>query len=252
MSKLENKVAIITGASKGIGAAIAKHYAAEGAKVVVNYASSKKGAEEVVTAIKENGGEAIALQGDVTQEADITALFEQTVEAFGTVDILVNNAGVYEYRPIEDFSVEHFRKGFDINVLGALLATREAVKLFGNRGGNIINISSTVSETPLATGAVYSASKAAIDAAMIALSKELGGRNIRINSILPGAVLTEGSKDLGLDTTDFGENIVRKTPLGRFGQPNDIAKVVVFLASDDAAWITGEKITVAGGLYYAG
>lgn len=249
MNKLKNKVALVTGASKGIGASIAKYFAAEGAKVVVNYASSKEDADKVVKAIFDMGGTAISVQGDVSKEADIFRLFEETKDAFGTLDILVNNAGVYQYAPIELVSVESIQQQFNINVLGSLLAIREAIKLFDVKGGNIINISSGASNTPLATGSVYSATKAALDAITIALSKELGVKNIRINSILPGVVETEGSHSAGFVGSDSEAKLVANTPLGRTGQPEDIAKVAVFLASDDSAWITGEKIAVSGGIY---
>lgn len=249
MNKLENKVAIITGASKGIGAAIATHFAAEGAKVVVNYASDKNGAEKVVKTIADNGGTAIAIQGDVSKTSDIVKLFEETKSTFGTLDILVNNAGVYPAAFIEDVTEETFHKLFNINALGSILAIKEAVKLFGNAGGVIINISSGVSTTPLPMMAEYSATKAALDAITIALSKEFSGRNIRINSLLPGGVETEGTRAAGITGSDLEKSIIAKTPLGRIGHPDDIAKVAVFLASDDSAWITGEKITVAGGLY---
>jgi len=249
MSKLKNKIAVVTGASKGIGASIAKYFAAEGAKVVVNYASSREGAEQVVKAITDNGGTAIAVQADVSKEADVIRLFEETKNAFGTLDILVNNAGIYQYEPIEQVTSATFHEQFNINVLGSILAIQEALKLFGDNGGTIINISSGVSNTPLPTGSVYSATKAALDAIMIALSKEFSGRNIRINSILPGVVETEGSHSAGFIGSDFETKLVATTPLGRTGQPEDIAKVAVFLASDDAAWITGEKISVSGGIY---
>jgi len=249
MNRLENKVAIITGASKGIGASIAKYFAAEGAKVVVNYASSKAGADEVVKAITDNGGTAIAVQGDVSKEADVIRLFEETKNTFGTADILVNNAGVYQYFPIEELTAELFHQHFNINVLGSLLTIREAVKLFGDKGGHIINISSGVSEMPMTNGSVYSATKAALDAITKSLSKELGAKNIRVNSILPGSVETEGTHSTGITGSDFEKVLIANTPLGRMGQPEDIAKVAVFLASDEAAWITGEKISVSGGIY---
>lgn len=249
MKKLENKVAIVTGASKGIGASISKFFAAEGAKVVVNYASSKEGADKVVKAIEDNGGKAIAVQGDVSKPADVAKLFEATKKAFGKLDILVNNAGVYIYEPVEKISAETYRRSFDINVFGSILTIQEAVKHFGEHGGNIINISSGASTTPLPTGAVYSATKAALDAITVALSKEFAGRNIRINSLLPGVVATEGSESAGFVGSEAEQHLVSKTPLGRTGQPEDIAKVALFLASDDAAWITGEKIAVSGGIY---
>lgn len=249
MSKLKNKVALITGASKGIGAAIARYFAAEGAKVVVNYASDKEGAAKVVKAITDNGGTAIAVQADVAKEADIARLFEEIKNVFGTLDILVNNAGIYQYAPIEQVSETSFHQQFNINVWGTLLAIKASVQLFGDKGGNIINISSEAGKTPLPTGSVYSATKAAMDAITVALSKEFSGRNIRINSILPGIVDTEGSRSAGFIGSETEAKIIATTPLGRTGQPEDIAKVAVFLASDDAAWITGEKISVSGGVY---
>lgn len=249
MSKLKNKVAIITGASKGIGASIAKYFAAEGAKVVVNYASSKDDADKVVKAIKDNGGTAIAVQGDVSNESDVNRLFEETKNAFGTLDILVNNAGIYQYAPIEELSAQSFHSQFNINVFGSLLSIQAALKLFGEKGGNIINISSEAGKSPLPTGSVYSATKAALDAITISLSKEFIGRNIRINSILPGIVETEGSHSAGFIGSEAETKFVASTPLGRTGQPEDIAKVAVFLASDDSGWITGEKISVSGGIF---
>lgn len=249
MNKLKNKVAIVTGASKGIGASIAEYFGAEGAKVVVNYASSKEGADKVVKTITDNGGTAIAVQGDISKQADVTRLFEETKKAFGTLDILVNNAGIYQYAPIEEALEESFHQQFNTNVLGSILAIQASLKLFGDKGGNIINISSGASNTPLPTGSVYSATKAALDAITIALSKEFSGRNIRINSILPGVVETEGSHSAGFIGSDFEAKLVATTPLGRTGQPDDIAKVAVFLASDDAGWITGEKNSVSGGIY---
>jgi 3-oxoacyl-[acyl-carrier protein] reductase len=250
MSKLENKVAIITGAAKGIGASIAKLFAAEGAKVVVNYASSKEGADKVVKAITDNGGIAIAVQADVSKEADVTRLFEEAKKAFGTLDILVNNAVFQQYLPIEQASVEAFHQHFNVNVLGPVLTIQAALKLFGDKGGNIINISSGASKMPMAGVSLYSATKAAIDAITISLSKELGAKNIRVNSILPGATETEGARSAGVTTGSVAETMfVANTPLSRRGQPEDIAKVVVFLASDDAAWITGEAISVSGGMY---
>jgi len=249
MKKLKDKVAVVTGASKGIGASIARFFAAEGAKVVVNYASSKEGADKVVQEITANGGTAIAVQGDVSIEADVIRLFEDTQQAFGKLDILVNNAGIYQYAPIEQLTTDAITRQFNINVLGSLLAIREAVKLFGDNGGNIINISSAVSNTPVATGSVYSATKAALDAITVSLSKELGMKNIRINSLLPGVVETEGSQSAGFIGSDAEVKLVANTPLGRTGQPADISKVALFLASDESAWITGEKIAVTGGIY---
>ena len=250
MSKLENKVAIITGASKGIGASIAKHFAAEGAKVVVNYASSKEGADRVVKEITDNGGIAISVQADVSKEADVTRLFEEARKAFGMLDILVNNAVFQQYLPIEQASVAAFHQHFDVNVLGPILTIQAALKLFSDKGGSIINISSGASKMPMAGVSLYSATKAALDAITISLSKELGAKNIRVNSILPGATETEGARSTGVTTGSEAEKMfVANTPLGRRGQPEDIAKAAVFLASDYAAWITGEQISVSGGMY---
>lgn len=250
MKKLENKVAIVTGASKGIGASIAKHFAAEGAKIVVNYASSKEGADKVVKAITSNGGTAIAVQADISKEADVSRLFEETQKAFGKLDILVNNAVAQGYAPIEQISVDAFHQSFNVNVLGPVLTIQEALKLFGNKGGNIINISSGASKYPLPNASLYSSTKAALDAFTIALSKELGAKNVRINSILPGATETEGATSAGVTKgSDYEKMFIANTPLGRRGQPEDIAKAAVFLASDDAAWITGEQISVSGGMY---
>jgi len=250
MSKLKNKVAVVTGAAKGIGAAIAIHFAEEGAKVVVNYASSKEEANKVVKSIIENGGEAISVQADVSNEADVVRLFEETKKAFGTLDILVNNAVYQQYLPIEEATVEAFHKHFNVNVLGALLTIQSAIKLFGDKGGNVINISSGASKMPMAGVSLYSSTKAAIDAITISLSKELGAKKIRVNSILPGATETEGAHSAGVTTgSEAEEMFIAHTPLGRRGQPEDIAKAAVFLASDDAAWITGEQISVSGGMY---
>ena len=250
MSKLKNKVAIITGAAKGIGASIAKHFAAEGAKVVVNYASSKQAADNVVKTITDNGGTAIAVQADVSKEADITRLFEETKKAFGTLDILVNNAVFQQYLPIEQASAAAFHQHFDVNVLGPGLTIQAALKLFSDKGGSIINISSGASKMPMAGVSLYSATKAALDAITVSMSKELGAKNIRVNSILPGATETEGATNAGVAKgSDFEKMFIANTPLGRRGQPEDIAKAAVFLASDDAAWITGEQISVSGGMY---
>jgi 3-oxoacyl-[acyl-carrier protein] reductase len=250
MSKLKNKVAVVTGASKGIGAAIAKYFAAAGAKVVVNYVTSKEGADKVVKAITDNGGIAVAVQADVSNEADVTRLFEETEKAFGGLDILVNNAVAQGYAPIEQISVAAFHQSFNVNVLGPILTIQAALKLFGDKGGNIINISSGASKYPLPGASLYSATKAALDAFTIALSKELGAKNIRINSILPGATETEGAASAGVTAgSDYEKMFIANTPLGRRGKPEDIAKAAVFLASDDAAWITGEQISVSGGMY---
>jgi 3-oxoacyl-[acyl-carrier protein] reductase len=250
MSKLKNKVAVVTGASKGIGASIAKYFAAEGAKVVVNYASSKEGADSVVKEITDNGGIAIAVQADVSKEVDVNRLFEETKKAFGTLDILVNNAVYQQYLPIEQASVELFHQHFNVNVLGPILTIQASLKLFSDKGGNIINISSGASKTPMAGVSLYSSTKAALDAITISLSKELGAKNVRINSILPGATETEGARSAGVTTgSEYEKMFIAKTPLGRRGQPEDIAKAAVFLASDDAAWITGDQISVSGGMY---
>jgi len=250
MSKLTNKVAVVTGASKGIGAAIAKHFAAAGAKVVVNYASSKEGADKVVKEITDDGGTAIAVQADVSKAADVARLFEETNKAFGALDILVNNAVHQGYLPIEQVSEEEFHQHFNVNVLGPVLTIQAALKAFGDKGGNIINISSGASKYPLPGASLYSATKAALDALTIALSKELGAKNVRINSILPGATDTEGAASAGVTAgSEYEKMFIANTPLGRRGQPADIAKAAVFLASDDAAWITGEQISVSGGMY---
>jgi 3-oxoacyl-[acyl-carrier protein] reductase len=250
MSKLKNKVAVITGASKGIGASIAKHFATEGAKVIVNYVSSKDGADSVVKEITDNGGIAISIQADVSKEADVKRLFEETKRAFGTLDILVNNAVFQQFLPIEQASPEAFHQHFNVNVLGPVLTIQESLKLFGDKGGTIINISSGASKSPMAGVSLYSATKAALDAITISLSKELGAKKVRINSILPGATETEGAASAGVTPgSEYEKMFIANTPLGRRGQPEDIAKAAVFLASDDAAWITGEQISVSGGMY---
>jgi 3-oxoacyl-[acyl-carrier protein] reductase len=246
--KLAGKVAVVTGASKGIGAYIAKHLAAEGAAVVVNYASSKEGADRVVDKISKRGGKAIAVQANVGKKADITHLFAQAKKAFGKIDILVNNAGVYEFSPLEEMTEEQFHKHFDVNVLGLLLATQEAVRQFDSAGGTIINISSTVTSLTPPNTSVYTATKGAVDAITRTLAKELGPRNIRVNAVNPGMVETEGVVAAGFNEGEFRKGVEAQTPLGRIGQPGDIAPAVVFLASSDAAWITGETLRVAGGL----
>jgi 3-oxoacyl-[acyl-carrier protein] reductase len=247
-NRLTGKVAIVTGASKGIGAGIAKSLAAAGAAVVVNYASSREGADRVVAEIAAEGGKAIAVQGDVARADDVGRLFAATKEAFGALDVLVNNAGVFQFDPLEAVTEDEFHRQFNINVLGTLLATREALKHFGPAGGSVINIGSVASANPVPNSAVYSATKGAVDSITGALAKELGGRKIRVNAIAPGGVETEGVHRIGLIDSDFQKEMIAKTPLGRFGQPDDIARVAVFLASDDAAWITGERLTVSGGL----
>ena len=248
MHKLEDKVAIVTGASKGIGTSIARQLASEGAAVVVNYASSKEDADRVVAEIRRNGGKAVAVQANVGKQAEVERLFAETKKAFGRLDILVNNAGIYEFSPLEGVTEDHFRKQFDVNVLGPLLASREAVKHFGADGGSIINISSSASTLTPANSSVYSATKAALDAITRTLAKELGPRNIRVNAINPGMVDTEGVRAAGFDESDFRKEIEARTPPGRIGQTQDIAPAAVFLASGDAGWITGETLLVAGGL----
>jgi 3-oxoacyl-[acyl-carrier protein] reductase len=241
-------VAIVTGASKGIGAQIARALAAAGAAVVVNYAGSRAGAENVVSEIKQAGGNAIAVQADVAKAQDVQRLVAQTVKAFGAPDILVNNAGVYEFAPLEALTAELFHRQFDINVLGLLQVTQEAAKHFSPKGGSIINISSVVSQLSLPGSSVYAATKAAVDTITRVLAKELGGRRIRVNSINPGVIETEGTHTQGIIGSDFEKNVVAQTPLGRVGQPDDVAKVAVFLASEDSGWISGETILTAGGL----
>jgi len=245
--KLTGKVAVVTGASKGIGASIAKHLAAEGASVVVNYASSKTGADKVVAEIIGVGCKAIAVQGDVSKQADIERLFTEAKKAYGAVDVLVNNAGIYEFAPLEQITEEHFHKQFNLNVLGLLLTTQAAVKNFNPAGGSIINISSVVGVNPMPTAAVYSATKAAVDAVTKSLAQELGSKRIRVNSVNPGMVETDGLHTAGIAGSDFRKTVETQTPLGRIGQPQDIATVATFLASEDSAWITGETFLVAGG-----
>ncbi len=248
MKKLENKVAVITGASKGIGAGIAKHLAAAGASVVVNYALAKAGADEVVAQITAKGGKAIAVQGNVSNEADVTRLFEETKKAFGAVDILVNNAGVYKFGGIEEINAEDFHTQFNTNVLGLLLTTQGAVKNFSENGGSIINIGSAVTAITPVGSSIYTATKGAVDAITHVLAKELGGKKIRVNSINPGMVETEGTHTAGFIGSDFEAEIVKTAPLGRIGQPDDIADVAVFLASEDSRWLTGEILLASGGV----
>jgi 3-oxoacyl-[acyl-carrier protein] reductase len=248
MKKLENKVAVVTGASKGIGAGIAKSLAAAGASVVVNYSSSKEGADKVVEEILAAGGKAIAVQGSVSNKADVTRLFEETSKAFGPTDILVNNAGVYKMAPIEQINEEDFHSQFDTNVLGLLLTTQAAVANFNQNGGSIINIGSVVSNITPIGSSIYSATKGAVDAITHVLAKELGPKNIRVNSINPGMVETEGTHTAGFIGSDFHHEAVRITPLGRIGQPDDIALIAVFLASDDSRWLTNETLLAGGGV----
>jgi 3-oxoacyl-[acyl-carrier protein] reductase len=247
MSKLTGKVAVVTGASKGIGAAIAKSLAAAGASVVVNYASSKSGADTVVAAITAAGGKAVAVAGDVSKAAEAQGIIDAAIKSFGRLDILVNNSGVYEFGALEAITEESFHKHFNVNVLGLLLVTQAAAKVIGE-GGSIINIGSIISRTKPAGTAIYTATKGAVDTITSVLAKELGPRKIRVNSINPGIVETEGTKTAGVFGSDFEAGLVAQTPLGRVGQPNDIAAVAVFLASEESAWITGELLPVGGGL----
>jgi 3-oxoacyl-[acyl-carrier protein] reductase len=248
MSKLTGKVAVVTGASKGIGAGIAKGLAAAGAAVVVNYASSREGADRVVAEITGNGGKAIAVQGDVSKAADVRHLFAETKKAFGTLDVLVNNAGVYQFAPLEDITESEFHRQFNTNVLGLILATQEAAKHFGDHGGSVINISSVVTRLGLPGSTVYAATKGAVDVITHVHSKELGSRKIRVNSINPGGVETEGTHTMGMIGSDMEKQMVAQTPLGRLGQPEDIATIAVFLASADAGWMTGETLLASGGM----
>jgi 3-oxoacyl-[acyl-carrier protein] reductase len=248
MNRLSGKTAVVTGASKGIGAGIAKGLAAEGAAVVVNYASSKDEADHVVAEIKAKGGKAIAIQGDVAKAADVERIFAETKQAFGRLDILVNNAGVYNLLPLAEVTEQDFHRHFNINVLGLLLATKEAVKLFGGEGGSVINIGSVVSDLNLPNSVVYTATKGAVDAVTRVLAKELGPRKIRVNAIKPGLVETEGTHAMGVIGNDSEKQFVARTPLGRTGQPDDIAPVAVFLASDESRWVTGDTLAVSGGV----
>jgi 3-oxoacyl-[acyl-carrier protein] reductase len=248
MSKLSGKVAIVTGASKGIGAAIAKGLGAAGAAVVVNYASSKNGADQVVAEITGKGGRAIAIQGDVSKAGEVLHLFKAAKDAFGKLDILVNNAGIFNFSPLEEVTELAFHREFNTNVLGPILATQEALKHFGPDGGSVINVSSVVSTSNVPNSVVYSSTKGALDAVTRVLATELGARKIRVNTIAPGGTETEGTHTAGIIGSDFEKQMVAQTTLGRLGQPDDIARVAVFLASDDAGWITGERIAVSGGL----
>lgn len=247
MKKLNGKVAVVTGASKGIGASIAKALAAEGASVVVNYASSREGADKVVAAIVAKDGKAVAVQGDVGKAADVTRLFEETKKNFGRLDVVVNNAGIFKFDPLEEVKEEEFHRQFNTNVLGTILTSREALKYFAKEGGNIINVSSVITTNPLPHSSIYAATKGAIDVLTVGLSRELASRNIRVNAIAPGGVETEGTHTMGMIGSEMEKQLVAQTPLGRIGQPEDIAKVAVFLASDDSAWLTGERISASGG-----
>jgi 3-oxoacyl-[acyl-carrier protein] reductase len=247
MSKLTGKVAVVTGASKGIGAAIAKSLAAEGASVVVNYASSKAGADTVVAAITAAGGKAVAVRGDVSKVGEAQGIIDAAIKNYGRLDILVNNSGVYEFAPIEAITEEQFHKTFNVNVLGLLLTTQAAVKHLGE-GASIINIGSGVSRITPPNSAVYTGSKGAVDVITGVLSRELGPKKIRVNTISPGVVETEGTHSGGFIGSDFEKVLVSQTPLGRIGQPDDIASIAVFLASEDSAWLTGEQLLATGGL----
>ncbi|HTN75948.1 MAG TPA: glucose 1-dehydrogenase [Pirellulaceae bacterium] len=246
--KLAGKVALVTGASKGIGAAIALKLASAGASVVVNYSSSKAGADKVVAEIEKQGGKAVAVQANVSEPAEIDRLLAETKQAYGKLDILVNNAGVYEFGALEAITPEHFHRQFNLNVLGLLLTTQRAAELIPASGGSIVNISSVVGVAPLPGAAVYSATKAAVDAITKSLAKELGPRRIRVNSLNPGMIETEGTHTAGITGSDFEKQIAGQTPLGRIGQPDDVAAVALFLASDDSGWVTGETLLVSGGM----
>ena len=246
--KLTGKVAVVTGASKGIGAGIAKQFASEGAAVVVNYASDKQGADSLVDEISKRGGKALAIQGNVAKKADVERLFAEADKTFGKIDIVVNNAGVYEFVPLEEVTEQQFHRMFDTNVLGMLLATQEALKHFNPDGGSIVNIGSLASVLTPPTGVVYNATKAAVDAITRTLAKELGPRKVRVNAINPGMVITEGVITGGFHESDFRTMLESQTPLGRVGQTDDIAPAAVFFASDDSKWITGETLVIAGGL----
>jgi 3-oxoacyl-[acyl-carrier protein] reductase len=246
MAQLSGKVAVVTGASKGIGAAIAKRLASQGAQVVVNYASSKEGADRVVNEITKAGGKAVAVHANLAKPEDAKKLADETKKQFGRVDILVNNAGVYDFRPLETIDTEHIERIFDVNVFGLLHTTREIVKLMPD-GGSVINISSVVAKTPPAGSAVYSATKGAVDVISRVLAQELGPRKIRVNSLSPGFTITEGVQASGIEDA-FSQTTIPRTPLGRVGQPDDIAKVALFLASEDSGWITGETVLAGGGV----
>lgn len=246
-NKLQGKVAVVTGASKGIGAEIARYLAGEGASVVVNYSSSKTEADRLVEEIKKKGGKAVAIQANLSKPEEVPKLFTEAKKAFGPIDILVNNAGIYAFVPLAEITPEHFHKIFDLNVLGLLLASKEAVKNFNSAGGSIINIGSVASTAGLANTAVYSSTKASVNAITQILAKELGPKKIRVNSVNPGMVETEGTVDMGILHSDLRKSVESTTPLGRIGIPKDISPAVAFLASDDAGWITGETLYISGG-----
>jgi 3-oxoacyl-[acyl-carrier protein] reductase len=255
--KLENKVVIVTGASKGMGAGIAKLMGAEGAKVVVNYATSKTDAEKVVNEITNNGGTAIAIQGDISKSDDVTRLFEETKKTFGKLDVLVNNAGIYNFAPLAGVTEDAYRKTFDLNVWGLILTSQEAVKMFDTKGGSIINISAAITRNPEAHQMIYASSKNAVNSITISLAQELGPKNIRINAILPGPIMTEGAKKMHANpamtegvtskASDMGNKMISRTALGRMGKPEDIANMAVFLASNEANFVTGQLIDLSGG-----
>ena len=247
-NQLKGKVAIVTGASKGIGASIALELAGAGASVVVNYSSSREGADKVVAEIVKRDGKAIAVQGDVSKSADVTRLFAEAKKAFGDLDILVNNAGVFQFAPLEAVTEEEYQRQFNTNVWGTMRASQEALKYFNKAGGNIINVSSVVSNSPVPNSAIYAATKGAVDTLTQCLALELAGRNIRVNAIAPGGTETEGTHTMGMIGSDFEKQIVAQTPLGRLGQPRDIAKIALFLASDQSSWLTGERISASGGM----
>ena len=248
MTRLQGKVAVVTGASKGIGAAVAKSLAAAGAAVVVNYSSSREGADRVVSAIEQQGGKALAVQGDVSKAGDVERLFAETKKAFGALDILVNNAGVFQFAPLEAVTEEDFHRQFNTNVLGTLLATREATRYFGPEGGSVVNVTSVVSVGAIPNSVVYSSTKGAVDAITRVLAVELAPRKIRVNAVAPGMTATEGAAVLMGDfSPEYQQSIVAGIPMGRIGQPEDIAQTVLFLASDELSWLTGERITASGG-----
>lgn len=250
MNSLKGKVAIVTGASKGIGAAIAKGLAEAGAAVAVNYGSDKEGAERAVAEITAKGGKAVTIQADMSKQADVKRLFEETRKALGSPNVLVNNAGTFKFEPVQDITEAEFHRHFDINVLGPILAIQEALNYFPADGGSIVNISSIASESPVSNSSLYSATKGALDTLTLALAKELGPRKIRINTVAPGYTDTEGNRRVGLVGSAAGDAMIASTPLGgRFGRPEEIAPAVVFLASDDAAWLTGERINASGGVH---
>lgn len=245
--KLAGKVAVVTGASKGIGASIAKHLAAEGASVVVNYASSRDAADAVVSEITQSGGQAMAVQADLSQKVNVDRLFAETKKAFGRLDVLVNNAGIYEFSPLENITEEHFHRQFNLNVLALVLASQAAAREFSPSGGSILNVSSVVSTLGFPNASVYSGTKGAVDAITRSLAKELGPRGIRVNAINPGMVETEGTHAAGISESELRQRTEAATPLGRIGRPDDIGTVAVFFASPDSAWITGQTINIDGG-----